>query len=76
MTAVEDKLVLPHSKAIFVLFPLDCLVYTSVALVILFFLFCFLINEESTVIGLAVVVSLPNYFYVFVYKDCILVRRS
>ena len=34
------------------------------------------ISEGSTVIGLAVVVSLPNNFYVFMYKDCILVRRS
>ena len=67
-----DVLLLAISTS--VLFPFNCLVYISVALVILMFLF--LINEGSTVIGYAVVVSLPNNFYVLMYKDCILVRRS
>ena len=39
-------------------------------------LLLFFINEGSTVIGQAIVVSLPNNFYAFMYKDCILVRRS
>ena len=43
---------------------------------IVLFCFVFLINEGCIVIGQAVVVSLPNNFYVFMYKDCILVRRS
>ena len=47
----------------------DCFVFVFV------FVF-FLINEGSTIIGQAVVVSLPNNFYVFMYKDCILDRRS
>ena len=64
----------------FVSFGFSCLYITSFSYsfffstIVLFFFF--LINEGSTVIGQAVVVSLPNTFYVFMYKDCILVKGS
>ena len=62
----------------FVSFGFSCLYISSFSYSFLFqrsfFLFCFLINKGFTVIGQAVVVSLPNNFYVFMYKDCILVR--
>ena len=59
-----------------VLFPFDFSYLYIRSFGYYFFQQLFFINEGSTVIGYAAVVSLPNNFHSFMYKDCILVRRS